>query len=321
MKNKLLMKLILGLAIVSCSLLIGCQCKHETTSKATCTDPSVCLSCGAILGEPLGHSYSREITAFASCNQEGEVTYTCERCGDSYTAKVPKLPHSGNEKITLEAALTQMGEKQISCNLCGKIITESIPYAGSSVDNPYIIKSSTLYKDVTKGEGEQYQGKYLRVAGKVTYISDYGDLKGYYLYGEMGEGVVCWVNGSELVANTDSNVEFIGFVQSLGINQIELTECKLVSDVSVSVEPGLSKETAIELKIANISSKHINRWVSFSGEIEAVVPYGSYTWYYLKGDAACLSEETHEIGETVNFIGEVVSVGELWVSIIDCQSR
>ena len=33
----------------------------------------------------LGHDYSAETTEDASCSKEGTITYTCSRCGDSYT--------------------------------------------------------------------------------------------------------------------------------------------------------------------------------------------------------------------------------------------
>ena len=45
----------------------------------------------------LGHTYTSEITRYATADREGVRTYTCTRCGDSYTEPIPKLevPTSG----------------------------------------------------------------------------------------------------------------------------------------------------------------------------------------------------------------------------------
>jgi hypothetical protein len=158
------------------------------------------------------------------------------------------------------------------------------------------------------------------VSGSVVYISDYGDLKGYYLYGSMGQGVVCWVNGNSLIANTGSDVVFLGRVESVETDQVELTNCSLINDVEVSKEPGLTKETAIEIGLNDISRLYTNKWVSFNGKIIGKVSYGDETWYYLDGDIACLSSEVHSVGDSVTWVGKMISEGELWATIIDCET-
>ena len=42
----------------------------------------------------LGHDYSAETTEDASCSKEGTITYTCSRCGDSYTESAKKAEHA-----------------------------------------------------------------------------------------------------------------------------------------------------------------------------------------------------------------------------------
>ncbi|MBE6016113.1 MAG: L,D-transpeptidase [Lachnospiraceae bacterium] len=43
---------------------------------------------------PAGHSYKSSITKQPTCTAEGEKTYTCEHCGDSYTETVDKIAHN-----------------------------------------------------------------------------------------------------------------------------------------------------------------------------------------------------------------------------------
>ena len=69
---------------------------------ATCTDNGYegdiyCKDCGVKLssGEPIvafGHTYKDEVTKEATTESAGIRTYTCEKCGDSYTEEIAKLP-------------------------------------------------------------------------------------------------------------------------------------------------------------------------------------------------------------------------------------
>ena len=89
------------------------------------------------------------------------------------------------------------------------------------------ISASELYKLVDTDEIDDYMYTYLIVTGTVVSISDFDGFKGYYLHGEIGSGVVCWVDEKESVAQIDDEVSFLGFVDYLGIEHIELTRCEL----------------------------------------------------------------------------------------------
>ena len=82
-------------------------CRHvwEPVSRATpatCTEPAryyhTCRLCGLeevdFTSPALGHTYTSEITRYATVDQTGVRTYTCIRCGDSYTEPIPKLDQS-----------------------------------------------------------------------------------------------------------------------------------------------------------------------------------------------------------------------------------
>ena len=268
------------------------------------------------------HSYAKEVTVAATCTQVGKVTYTCETCGDTYTEEIPQIPHVGEEKVKIEPTLTDNGEAEITCSMCGGIFTKTILALGTLSSSPYEIKASSLYKDAAKGNTGEYQNKYLSVSGSVVYISDYGDLKGYYLYGSIGNGVVCWVEGNTLVANTGTEVVFLGKAENVSTDQVELTKCSLIGDVDVSEELGLTKDAAIQIQLNSLSRLYINKWISFDGKIVGKVPYGDAgTWYYLDGDIACLSEELYSVGDRVSWVGQFISEGKIWATIIDCEKR
>jgi hypothetical protein len=56
---------------------------------ATCTAPAVCENCNKPYGTTIAHNYKSEITKEATAKEEGEITYTCSVCGDTYTESIP----------------------------------------------------------------------------------------------------------------------------------------------------------------------------------------------------------------------------------------
>ncbi len=78
---------------------------------------------------PHEHSYTRTLTKFPSCMEEGVITYTCE-CGDSYTEPYPAIGnHSWNEwEVTKEATESETGIETRTCRRnCGASETREIP--------------------------------------------------------------------------------------------------------------------------------------------------------------------------------------------------
>ncbi len=100
------------LAILMVSLLV--------LSLSACQDP--CAD---------GHLYTPgEITKQPTCTSEGERTYTCSRCGQTFTQSIGKLPHSlqtleGKPATCADAGLTS----SFKCSVCGEVIPpqEAIP--------------------------------------------------------------------------------------------------------------------------------------------------------------------------------------------------
>ena len=86
---------------------LECEHLHQKTDSevllaSTCTTPgshlvvTSCEDCTLVLSreiveDPAAHDYIGEETVSATETEEGEMTYTCSLCGDSYTEAIPKL--------------------------------------------------------------------------------------------------------------------------------------------------------------------------------------------------------------------------------------
>ena len=101
---------------------------HTPDHEATCTEPSTCTSCGAVLKPAVGHSFKTEVTA-PTCTEMGFTTYTCERCGETYKSDYVKA--TGHKEsgwiVDKEPTTEQEGSCHKKCVNCGKVLsTESI---------------------------------------------------------------------------------------------------------------------------------------------------------------------------------------------------
>ena len=91
---------------------------HRPGPKATCTEPQLCLTCGAVLAKPIGHSYKAVVTP-ATCEKMGYTTYTCRKCGDTYKADyTDALGHDYVAEVTAPTC-TEGGYTTYTCSRCG----------------------------------------------------------------------------------------------------------------------------------------------------------------------------------------------------------
>lgn len=69
------------------------------------------------------HSYTEEVTKEPTCEADGqgEITYTCNICGDTYTEETERIDHCTDDiEIIQEATCSQVGIKTYSCIFCGR---------------------------------------------------------------------------------------------------------------------------------------------------------------------------------------------------------
>ena len=120
------------------------------TGDTYCTDCGVKIKTGTAI-PAFGHNYTSKVTTEPTTDREGVRTYTCDRCGHSYTESIPTLPeepheHSYSGSVTKEATCTDTGVRTYSCS-CGDSYTETIPALG----HHYV--SSVTKQPTTSSEG------------------------------------------------------------------------------------------------------------------------------------------------------------------------
>lgn len=129
------------------------KCEHEYTSAvttpATCADEGVmtytCSKCGNTYTENIpvdvkAHAYEEVVTKEATCTEDGEITYTCSVCGDAYTETVKAIGHDYISAVTKVPTCTEIGEKTFACAHCGDTYTEEIDALGHD-DGEWIVTS------------------------------------------------------------------------------------------------------------------------------------------------------------------------------------
>ena len=108
---------------------------HHEALEPTCTksghnEYDECRTCDystLTIIPPLGHSYdSGVVTKEASCTEEGIITYTCTRCGDTYTETIEKLEHEYELVEVIEPTYEEEGKKIYRCKVCGDEYSEVI---------------------------------------------------------------------------------------------------------------------------------------------------------------------------------------------------
>ena len=91
---------------------------HKPGPKATCTEPQLCLTCGAVLAKPTGHSYKSVVTP-ATCEKMGYTTYTCRKCGDTYKADYTDVLGHDYVAVVTAPTCTEGGYTTYTCSRCG----------------------------------------------------------------------------------------------------------------------------------------------------------------------------------------------------------
>ncbi len=133
---------------------------EDTVVKPTCTERGytehICKVCADSYKDDyipaLGHDHISQITKQMTCETDGEKTFTCTRCGDTYTEAIPATGH--NDTVTVvEPTCIADGYTEHKCKDCGRVVRS----------------------DVTKALGHDYASKITTKAsctedGVLTYI-------------------------------------------------------------------------------------------------------------------------------------------------------
>ena len=123
---------------------------EDTVVKPTCTERGytehICKACADSYKDDyttaLGHDYISQITKQVACETDGEKTFTCTRCGDTYTEAIPATGH--NDIVTVvEPTCTADGYTEHKCKDCGRVVRSDVTKAlGHDYDSKITTKAS-----------------------------------------------------------------------------------------------------------------------------------------------------------------------------------
>ncbi len=135
-------------------------CEHEykgvVTTPSTCTQKGMktftCSKCGDSYTEELplaAHEYTSQVTRPSTCAQKGIKTFTCSECGDSYTEELPlTAEHKYTDQITRPSTCTQKGIRIFTCSICKDSYTEELPLGGHTYTEQVTRPSTCSQKGV-----------------------------------------------------------------------------------------------------------------------------------------------------------------------------
>ena len=216
---------------------------HEWVEKEvvapTCTQrgytKKVCSSCSTEdikYIDETGHVWKTDSVVNVTCTTDGYTVEKCEGCSTTKKTNVTKaLGHSMKEVSRTEPSDDNDGTITYKCTRCTHENTETIvnPNPKGSKKNPYVLDADEWHKKNSDGTAKKYINKYVKVTGLVLNISDYNSLKGYYLVGGPGCGLICWVENGKTNIQYGQSVQFLGKVTVEDTGHIEIAECEVVS--------------------------------------------------------------------------------------------
>ena len=149
------------------------SCNHVANAEATCEDNQVCIWCGEVLAEALGHLPTGEVIGdytAADCSEVGYTVYGCERCDGIVEYKA--VQHTPVALDDLSALTIVDGEVLVACASCGQsvVMPEEVrmqfDFEEATRDEFLAITDSTYGVEI---------GTYVSTEGRVFAMSTDGD--------------------------------------------------------------------------------------------------------------------------------------------------
>ncbi len=206
------------------------------------------------------HDYVGVETQAPTCTETGVTTYTCSKCGESYTEDIATIPHDYAESI-VDSTCTATGTKAYTCSVCGDNYSEEIPmkshnYVDDVCDVCGAVKAykGTITFDADKTQRTEYSTSIQKwenegltfVNNKASSTTNVGD------YGAPGR----FYKNSQIIIEFPEMSKLI--IDASGIGSSYLWEASLdAAGVSYTVADGIYTITfaeavnSIELTAAN----------------------------------------------------------------------
>ncbi len=99
------------------------------------------------------HKYSKKVIKNSTCKNSGEISYTCDRCYQSYNETTPPLggEHDYNGKVIKQATCTAKGVTRYTCSRCGySYDEENIDALGHNYEAKVVTQPTCTAKGVTR---------------------------------------------------------------------------------------------------------------------------------------------------------------------------
>lgn len=81
------------------------------------------------------HDYVKTVTTQPTCTEEGLATYTCSKCGDSYTEAIPVLDHDYVDGVCVNCGFAAPRATIICSNGASVTVYETKSFEGACVEN------------------------------------------------------------------------------------------------------------------------------------------------------------------------------------------
>ena len=167
------------------------------------------------------HAYDEGVvTKEATCIEEGEKLFTCSKCNEQKTEKIPLVPHLYKDKITKEPTVKEEGEKVYTCENCGDYYTEVIPAKKVNIDVNVTDKKSL--------DAKYLSGKFTKSVEFTFEINNkmdkdirgiQGSVTAYNLFGDEILTAVCNFTGNTIKANHSTIIDGMGINIYLNIGK------------------------------------------------------------------------------------------------------
>lgn len=212
----------------------------------TATDGANVVYCGTA-DEPnviVPHYLTRKITKKATCTEDGVITYTCTKCNESYTEKIPATGHKYNDVVT-EASCDKGGYTFHTCANCGdtykddftaptghKYTKTTVKQASCEIDGVSVYTCDTCgdsYSEVIKAKGHIYASEVTKKAnctddGVITYTcaicgDKYTEVikaKGHNYSAEVTKKATCDTDGVKTFTCADCGDVYTEKLEALG---------------------------------------------------------------------------------------------------------
>lgn len=237
------------LLVVIVSSFAGCCFTHElevvSQEAASCENAGVavykCANCDyeeTKTTPATGHSFTEEVVQAATCSATGTAKKTCSVCSKTEEIVLDKVEHTYEYTTTKAPSLEENGIETGVCTVCGDTQEKEISKLGTKT-NPGEVTVSELVAEINANKDaakSKYNGKWIKITGKVLSANNVAGMTRFYLYGEHGGSglrIVCWVN-EEVLKPFDYTGEthtFIGQVREITtVNATEIGDCTIVKD-------------------------------------------------------------------------------------------